>query len=259
MKFRYIFLILAAIVISSPVAGYSQAKQKKGYVDPKAMGMLKSMSDFLSGVDQFSCNVVNMREDINRSGHRVDSEVETRVTVDRPNRLKAVRQGHIIDQEVYYDGKSLTIFNPGKKLYSIIDVPDTLDLTLTFAREKLGIGFPAADLIYSSTFPLLTKSVISAQVIGKEMIAGHRCDHLLFTLPGVDFQIWITDRGDPLPLKYIVTDTGTTQLLSIVAVFSSWNLAPRVENGDFIFTPPDGARGIPFLMVDGKTTAPKAK
>src|SRR5436190_8741670 len=100
VKRRYIFLTLAAVIISLPIAGHSQAKQKKGYVDPRAMQILRSMSDFLSGQDQFSCNVVNMREDITKSGHRVDYEVGSQVTVDRPNRLKAVRQGHIIDQEV---------------------------------------------------------------------------------------------------------------------------------------------------------------
>src|SRR5580765_7853206 len=183
VKRRYTLFILAAIVVSFPVAGHSQAKRKKGYVDPAAMRILKAMSDFLAGLDQFSCNVVNMREDLTRSGHRVDYEVGSQVTVDRPNRLKAIRQGHLVDQEVYYDGKSLTIYSPQKKIYSAVEVPDTLDLTLRFAREKLGIGFPAADLIYSDTFPLLTKGVISASVIGKEMIADHRCDHLLFTLP----------------------------------------------------------------------------
>ena len=259
VKRKHIFLTLVAVIISLPVAGHSQAKKKKGYVDPNAIRILKSMSDFLSGLDQFSCNIVNMREDITRSGHRIDYEVGAQITVDRPNRMKSIRQGHLVDQEVYYDGKTITIYSPRKKIYSLVDAPDTMDAALRFAREKLGIGFPVADLMYSDTFPLLTKGVISASVIGKEMIAGFRCDHLLFTLPGVDFQIWVPDRGDPLPFKYIVTDTGTRQLLSIVAVINSWNLSPRIEDGDFDFTPPDGARVIPFLTVDGKTIVPKTK
>lgn len=262
VKNRSLLFILIAILIWLPITGQSQTKRKKQpkpVVDAEAMGILKSMSDFLAGVDKFTYNVVNLREDLTKSGHRVDYEVAASVTIDRPNKLKAVRQGHLIDQEIYYNGKVLVVFNPSRKIYSGVDVPDTIDATLKFARENLGIGYPAADLMYSDTFPLLTKGVISATVIGKEMIAGHPCSHLLFTLPGVDFQIWIADRGDPLPFKYIVTDTRTRQLLSIVAILDSWNLSPHIDDADFEFVPPTGARAMPFRTVDGKTISPKTK
>ena len=240
-------------------AAYSQPKSKKAAVDAEAMRILRSMSDFLGGLKQFSYKVVNMREDLTRSGRRVDFEVASQVIVSRPNSIKAIRQGHLVDQEVYYDGRSLVIFSPARNIYSSVAAPDTIDGTLKFARETLGIGYPAADLMYSDTFPLLTKNVISATVIGKEMIAGHRCDHLLFVLPGVDFQIWIADRGDPLPFKYIVTDTGTRQLLSIVAILNNWNLSHLTQEGDFSFIPPKGAREIPFRGVDGKSMTGKAR
>jgi hypothetical protein len=253
---RQSVLVLIGLMVLLPVAAFSQAKQKKSLVDPNAMKILESMAHFLGGLDQFSYRVVNMREDI-RAGHRVDYEVASQVIVDRPNKVKVIRQGHLIDQEVYYNGKTLTVFSPAKKIYSTADVPATIDETLKFAREKLGIGYPAADLMYSDAFPLLTKGVISATVIGKEMIAGHRCDHLLFTLRGVDFQVWVADRGDPLPFKYIVTDTGTRQLLSIVAVIDSWNLLPKIDASDFEFVAPAGARMLPFRTVDGKILVPK--
>jgi len=252
---KYRLVLLTALLVALPVGGFSQGKQKKPRkprVDPEAMRILKSMSDFLGSHDQFTYNVVNMREDLTRSGHRVDHEIASKVTVDRPNKLKVVREGHLIDQEIFYNGDSIVIFEPNKKIYSKVVAPDTINATLRFARKELGIGYPAADLIYSDTFPLLTKGVISATVVGKEMIAGHRCDHLLFTLPGVDFQIWIVDRGDPLPFKYIVTDTGTRQLLSIVARLDSWNLEPRIDMSDFEFVPPEGSRLMPFRTVDGR-------
>jgi hypothetical protein len=249
-------LVLAASIVMLPRDAYSQRTRKKALVDPNAMQILRSMADFLGGLDQFSYRVVNLREDI-RAGHRVDYEIASQVIVDRPSKVKVVRQGHLINQEVYYNGKTLTVFSPAKKIYSTADVPATIDETMKFARQKLGIGYPAADLMYSDAYPLLTKGVISATVLGKEMIAGRRCDHLLFTLPGVDFQIWVADRGDPLPFKYIVTDTGTRQLLSIVAILDGWNFKPEVKESDFEFLAPAGARALPFLTVDGKTIAPK--
>jgi hypothetical protein len=253
LKRKLITLIGLTLVILNAQAAHAQRKPVRGTVDPEAMRILRSMSDLLGGLKQFSCKIVNMREDLTRSGHRVDYEVATQATISRPNKLKAVREGHLIDQEVMYNGTSLVIYHPRKNLFARVDAPETIDATLRFARTELGIGYPAADLFYSDTFPLLTKGVISATVIGKEMIAGHVCDHLLFTLPGVDFQIWIADRGDPLPFKYIVTDTRTRQLLSIVAVLSGWNLSDHPEDSDFNFTPPSDVREIPFRMVDTKS------
>lgn len=226
-------------------------------VDPEAMRILRSMSDFLGDLKRFSYKVVNMREDI-RAGHRLDFEVATQVTVERPNKLKAVREGHLLDQEIYYNGRSLVVYSPARKIYASVDAPESIDATLKYARTVLGIGYPAADLMYSDTFPLLTKGVISASVIGKEMIGSKRCVHLLFTLPGVDFQIWIADSGEPLPYKYIVTDTGTPQMLSIVAILNNWNLSHPTEERDFNFNPPEGSREIPFRTVDGKSKAGKA-
>ena len=258
VKNKLIRVISASFVlVALSASAYSQPKLKKGAVDADAMRILRSMSDLLGGLKQFSYRVVNMREDLTRTGHRVDFEAATQVTVARPNKIKAVRQGHLVEQELYYDGKSIIIFSPATNIYSSVPAPDSIDATLRFARETLGIGYPAADLMYSDTFPLLTKNVISASVIGKEMISGHRCDHLLFILPGVDFQIWIADRGDPLPFKYIVTDTGTRQLLSIVATLNSWNLEHMSEEGDFSFVPPKGSREIPLRTVNGKSVGGK--
>ena len=248
---------MAVFITVLSVSAYSQSAAEHKSVDAAAMGILRSMSEFIKGLKQFSVNVVNMREDVTRSGHRVDSEVSTMVTVKRPNRMRAKRNRHLLDQEMYYNGDSIVIYSPFKKIYTEVDAPGSIDEMLVFARETLGIAYPAADLIYKDPYPLLTKDVKAASVIGKEMVGGIRCDHLLFSLPGVDFQIWVADRGDRLPLKYIVTDTGTKQLLSIVAILSNWNLSPDVQDSDFKFDRPKEARNIPFRTVAGKVTVKK--
>ena len=46
-------------------------------------------------------------------------------------------------------------------------------------------------------------------MVGKAVIGGVKCDHLLFSRPGVDFQVRVAGSGQPLPMKYVVTDTAT--------------------------------------------------
>ena len=84
------------------------------------------------------------------------------------------------------------------------------------------------------------QDVTFAAVVGKSVIGGVKCDHAVFSRPGVDFQVWVADSGAPLPHKYVVTDTTTPALLSITTVISDWNVAPAVADAQFAFVPPQG-------------------
>jgi hypothetical protein len=109
---------------------------------------------------------------------------------------------------------------------------------------------PAADLVYRNAFPLLMQDVTLAKVVGKAVIGGVKCDHLLFSRPGVDFQVWVDDSGPPLPYKYVVTDTTTPKLISITTVMSDWNVAPAVGDARFTFVPPQGVKAITFMPLE---------
>ena len=88
-----------------------------------------------------------------------------------------------------------------------------------------------------------------AVVVGKAVIGGVTCNHLLFSRPGVDFQVWVADSGKPLPFKYVVTDTGIPNRLSVTTVMSDWNVAPQVDDARFTFVPPQGAKQIEFMPL----------
>ncbi len=186
-----------------------------------------------------------MREDVLESGHRVDFEVTSKVLVSRPNKLHVEREGR--DQIFYYDGNTLTLYNPSDKVYASMPAPATIEETLDFARASLGIGYPISDLVRPNVFPLLIQDVTLALNVGKEVISGVNCDHLLFSRPGVDFQVWIPDSGAPLPRKYIVTDRGTPELLSITTLLSDWDVAPSAVDSQFSFVAPSGTKAITFL------------
>ena len=100
------------------------------------------------------------------------------------------------------------------------------------------------------------QDVTLAVVIGQTFIDGIKCDHLLFSRPGVDFQVWIAAAGQPLPYKYVVTDTGTPARISITTVMSDWNVAPAVPDARFTFVPPAGAK--PIIFMHSKQTADSA-
>jgi len=225
----------------------TDARAQAPAVDPAAVQILKRMTDFLDGLQRFSVKTENVIEELHPSGHRVDRDLTASVTVRRPNKLRAARMGGLMDQRFYYDGKTLTLFNPSLKVYGSKPAPATIEKMIDFARETVGILLPSADLLYRNAFPLLMQDVNLAVVVGKTVIGGVNCDHLLFSRPEVDFQVWVAEGKRPWPLKYVVTETGTPALLSITTVLSDWNLKPAVDDALFTFIPPKGAQSISFM------------
>jgi hypothetical protein len=218
-------------------------------VDPAAVQILKKMTDYLENLEQFSVHTRNNLEDLLESGHRVDFQISADVTISRPNKLYAERKGDQVDQTFYYDGQTLTLHNPSDRVYATEPAPGTIEAMLDYVRESLGLILPAADLIYRNAFPLLMQEVSMADVIGKSTIEGVRCDHLLFSRPGVDFQVWVADSGPPLPYRFIVTDTGLFSWLSISTIMSDWNTNPSLDDARFTFVPPKDAKSIGFMPL----------
>lgn len=224
----------------------TEAMAQAPAVDPVALEKLKKLSDFLDAQKQFSVETQSIVEEVRFSGHRVDYDLTARVVVKRPNKLSAVRSGDLLNEHLYYDGKTLVLYRPADKSYASSPAPDTIEKMIDFARETVGILLPAADLVYRGAYPLMTKDLSLAAVVGKALIDGVTCDHLLFSRPGVDFQIWIATAPKPVPCKYVVTDTDTPAKLSITTFLSGWNFKPDVQDATFNFVPPKDARKIPL-------------
>jgi len=241
-------IVLALLALSASISTEVQAQAPA--VDPAATQVLQQMTDYLAGLQKFSVHTQNTLEDLLDSGQRVDFDVSANVSVSRPNKLRAERKGDLISQVFYYDGKTLTLYNPSDKVYATEPAPGTIEELLDFARESLGLVVPVADLVYRNAFPLLMQDVTLAMVVGEAVIGGVKCNHLLFSRPGVDFQVWVAEGGQPLPCKYVVTDTGTPARLSVTTVMSDWNTAPAVADTRFSFEPPQGAKQITFMPLE---------
>ena len=172
-------MLVARAAISPPTV-----RAQATALDPAVTQILQRMTEYLGSLGQFSVHTQNTLEDMLDSGHRVDYDVSAKVIISRPNKLQAERKGDLIDQDFYYDGKTLTLYNPTDKVYATEPAPGTIEEVLDFTRESLGLMIPAADLIYRNAFPLLMQDVTLAKMVGKAVIGGVRCHHLLFSRPG---------------------------------------------------------------------------
>ena len=246
---------LGVLALSTTVSTEARAQATGPAVDPAATKILKRMTDYIGSLKQFSVHTQVTLEDLLASGHRIDLDVSASVSVSRPNNLRAERRGDLVDQVFYYDGKTLTLYDPSNKVYATEAAPGSIEGLLDYARESLGLIVPAADLVYRNAYELLIQDVTAAMVVGKSAIGGVKCDHLLFSRPGVDFQLWVADGEQPLPYKYVVTDRGNPGRVSVTTVMSDWNVAPKLTQAQFSFVAPEGAKPIVFVYLDAPRTS----
>ena len=138
MKTFLVNLTLFLFIAVSVFVPEPSASQHKGNIDQKATERLKQMSDYLGDVKQFTVNTQNTLEDLLESGHRVDLDVFAKVIISRPNKIRAERRGDLVDQIFYYNGKTMTLFNPPQNVYSTEEAPDTFHGLFKFLYESLG-------------------------------------------------------------------------------------------------------------------------
>jgi hypothetical protein len=219
-------------------------------VEPEALKILKKMTDYLGSLQRFSVGTENMLEDVLMSGQKIQYDFSASVVIQRPNKIRAERTGYRFNQLLVYDGKTLSIFNKEDNYYAVAAAPDNIDDLLHFARDTLDIVPPTGDMVFTNAFDLLTAGITSGGVVGKAMIGGIACDHLAFSTPIVDWQVWIADGDKPLPYKYVLTTKDDPVHPQYIVLMHNWNVAPQVNDTMFKFTPPKGAKETEFIRMD---------
>jgi hypothetical protein len=243
-------LLMTAVVTFAVMVGlttYSEGQSTA--IEPKADQLLRKMSSYLAGLEQFSIQTENTLEVVLRSGEKIQYGNPADALIQRPNKLRAERKGDIVNQEFYYDGKTLTLYHKDRNYYATVEAPPTIDEMIDFAREYLDVYAPGSDLIYKNAYSILTEDVISGFYVGMSVVGGIKCHHLAFRGNEVDWQIWIEEGDKPLPRKFIVTSKWMTGAPQFTVTIKSWNLSPKLTEDMFTFVPPKGAQKIDFIRL----------
>ena len=239
-----------AIATIVSVTATTHVRAQSSDIEPEATRILKRMTDYLGGLQRFSVDVENMVDDVLVSGEKLQNDFSSSAVISRPNKLRARQTGYQLEQELIYDGKTVTIHNHESNYYASAAAPDNIDDMLHFARDTLDIIPPVGDILFTNAFDLLMASVTAGGVAGKAIVGGVQCDQLFFSSPLVDWQIWIADGDQPLPYKYVLTTKDDPVHPQTIVQMSNWNVAPEVNDAMFAFTPPRGAKKTEFIRMD---------
>jgi hypothetical protein len=147
------------------------------------------------------------------------------------------------ERQLFYDGKTVTLYTPAQKYYSTVPFTGTLGELVEKLKERYDLEVPLSDLFIWGTPAAPLDKIDSAMNAGQDFIDEELCDHYAFRQGQIDWQIWITAGSKPLPRKIVITnraDDARPQSVSLL----DWNLKPTFTDAVFKFTPPKGARSI---------------
>jgi hypothetical protein len=212
-----------------------------------AEAILKRMAEFLAKTQQFSVNLNDNFDVVQESGQKIEFGETRKITISRPNGLRVdLEESNGEKHTVLYDGKNITVFSPSQNVYAQTTKPGGIDEAVRYFLKDLHMRLPLAALLLSR-FPAEVESrTQSLDYVEKTLIDGVPTHHLAGRTETVDYQVWIAEGAQPLPLRVVLTYKNAEGQPEFRAQFSDWNLAPKIQDSQFVFTPPEGARKIAF-------------
>lgn len=235
-----------AITRQTPPA--SQLVAPQSVAEPaNAEYILKRMAEFLAKTQQFSVNLNDSFDVVQDSGQKIEFGESRKIIISRPNGLRVdLEESNGEKHTVVYDGKEITIFSPTENVYAQASKPGGIDEAVMYFLKDLHMRLPLAALLLSR-FPTEVESrTQSLDYVEKTVIDGASTHHLAGRTETVDYQVWIAEGAQPLPVRIVLTYKNSEGMPEFRAQFSDWNLSPKVQDSQFAFTPPEGSRKIAF-------------
>ena len=221
----------------------STSKSKKG-IEPAADKLLHQMADYLASLQSFQVQGSAIDEVVTTAGQKIQVASDSKVSVQRPNRLRSEQLGAENGLAFWYDGKTMTLACKANNTFATAPAPPTLDATIDKARKQFQIEAPGADLLYSRPYDILTEQVTAGRLVGRESIDGTPANHLAFEGEEVDWQIWIAEGSQPLPLRYVITTKTVKNEPEFSVRLSHWEPQANITASTFEFQPPAGATRV---------------
>jgi hypothetical protein len=243
----FLKLLLLISVFGLPLAAADGEKP----IDAKAAEILKQMSDYLGNLERFTYVGSNSTDLVLKGNQKITIFAASKVSIKRPNKVRSQRLGEIAKVQMFYDGRTLTIFDQEGKHYAQREISLETDGLLDFIRDSFEMEIPAADLFYQDVYEGLMDTAESGRYIGETDIDGVPCHHLAFQADEVDWQLWVETGNRPVPVRYSVTSKWTTSSPVSSVQFSEWDLSPKFPDSVFQFQAPPGAKRVKLASEDG--------
>jgi len=257
-------MIAVAFVISGPallqVAG-AQSPAATSNAQPPATDtatpaiaaaanrLLQQMGAYIGSAAEFTFHAAITFDHVLPTGQKLEFAATEAVALQRPNRFYVEWTGDLGDRQLWYDGTTVTLYDPATPFYASEATAPQIDSTLEKLITQLGFSPPLDDFLRSDPYQVVRGNVQYGIDLGINDVNGTSCRTLAFVERDIDWQIWIQDGPQLIPCKLVITYKTWPGQPQFSAVFTDWDFAPRIAEP--VFTPelPQGTVKVPFQTV----------
>src|SRR5689334_24950609 len=205
--------------------------------------LLKAMSDYLAGQKSLSAKFDSDIEVVTPDLQKIQFTSSGEMKMNRPDKLRIRRTGGYADDELVFDGKTVSLYGNNAKSYVQADLAGNIDQMIDTLQSRSGAGLPGADLLLSNSYDQLMANVIEGRHIGQGVVDGVECEHLAFRGPETDWQIWIVTGTKPVPRKYVITSKAIAGAPQYTLKTREWKTDTNAD-ADFAFKAPADATKV---------------
>jgi hypothetical protein len=225
------------------------ATPPKPDLEPKAVELLKAVSNRLAAAHTLSFSAVQIFESPSRQGPPLAYAKKTDVTLERPDKMRVTISGDGPASEFFYNGKTMTAFAPAENLLAVSDAPPTIDAMLEAVYHSAGIFFTFTDLVVADPYKDMAEGLTLAYYVGQShVVGGTTTDMVAYVDNGVFIQLWIGTE-DKLPQMVRAIFLDDPERLRSQVEFSNWQIDPTVPPDAFTLSNATNAKRIPFAEI----------
>lgn len=242
------FRVAIATLLLGGIAGATgTTSSKEGVIDPKADAALRRMSDYVGKLQSFRVDATTVDEKVTKDGQKIQEVQQQAITVKRPGQMKVDRLGPNGHATLLDDGKQLALYNSDKQVFATAPAKPELQGAVEDVRNRLNVDAPGADLFVPNSYGILTDGLETGHYVGLEPIDGQMAHHIAVTKGDTDWQIWIKDGPEAVPLRFVITSKDMNGQPQFTTELRNWQLNPVVPSSTFAFAPPAGARRVEMV------------
>jgi hypothetical protein len=249
-------LLAATTLLGAHGAALAQDKSApmaaaaKDFKDERALAVLKGMSGTLAGAKTLSFKVRGIVPTPAPTGQYISLFASSRVVMQRPDKLFVEARGDLFPSDTFYDGKTVTVVGVDNKFYAQRDAArGAIETLMQSVQPGSDATAPFLDLLVADPYAVLTKDFSSAFWVGQSTVGGVKTDHLAFTAPGLDWEIWV-GAADKLPRLMVVSYRTGERQPTFTVELSEWKLNAPIPAKTFIANLPKDAVKLEFKQMD---------
>lgn len=239
MKIKW---IVSIVLVSTLVVALTATSIFAQDSENDAKAILKAMSDYVGGLESIQLAFDSDIEIITPQLEKIQFTNSGEATLIRPDRLHAHRVGGYADVELFFDGKTVSIYAKHIDGHARIDAVGTVDQLIEALHQGHGVALPGSDLLLSNSYDRLAAGILEAKYMGHGVVDGVTCEHLAFRNFDTDWQLWVEAGERPVPRKLVITSKTLNSAPQYTLRVKRWKSGIETSPDAFVFTPPANAK-----------------